>query len=66
MVRHMDDPLRDHLLPEHRWGGVQPKFEKIVMRGEDQFALVGRLASGERVDVPLGRFVAKPPPDDTP
>jgi hypothetical protein len=66
MVRHMDDPPRDPLLPEHPLGELRPKFEKIVMRGDDQFALVGRLASGERIDVPLGRFVAKPPPDDTP
>jgi hypothetical protein len=53
----------DPLLPERPWGGAQPKFEKLVMHGTDRFALVGRLASGETIDVPLGRFADAGPPD---
>ena len=38
------------------WHGHQPKYEALVMRGEDRFALTVRLPSGETIDVPLGRF----------
>jgi len=39
--------------PDDQWGGRQPKFESLVMRGPRRFALTVRLLSGERVDVPL-------------
>jgi hypothetical protein len=45
-MREPDDPGR----------GRQPKYEALVMRGEDRFALTVRLPSGETIDVPLGRF----------
>jgi hypothetical protein len=45
-MRDADDPWRWH----------QPKFETLVMRGPRRFALTARLPSGERVDVPLGRW----------
>ena len=43
-MREPDDPGR----------GRQPKYEALVMRGEDRFALTVRLPSGETIDVPLG------------
>lgn len=42
--------------PDDPWGGRQPKFDRLVMHAADRFALAGRLASGERVEVPLGPF----------
>ena len=45
-MREPDDPGR----------GRQPKYEALVMRDEDRFALTVRLPSGETIDVPLGRF----------
>lgn len=38
------------------WHGHQPKYERLVMHGTDQFALTARLPSGELIDIPLGRF----------
>ncbi len=47
--------------PDDLWRGRQPKYEALVMRGEDRFALTVRLPSGETIDVPLGRFWLEAP-----
>jgi hypothetical protein len=44
--RDSDDP----------WRGRQPKFERLVFRGDHEFALAARLPSGEPVEVPLAPF----------
>lgn len=41
--------------PDDSWR-EQPKYERLVMRGEDRFVLAGRLPSGEVVERPLGPF----------
>jgi hypothetical protein len=35
------------------WRGVQPRYEKIVMRGPHHFELVAKLPSGEPINVRL-------------
>lgn len=42
--------------PDDPWGGRQPKLERLVMHGQDRFALAGSLHSGEPVEIPLGPF----------
>jgi hypothetical protein len=41
--RESDDP----------WRGVQPRYERIVMRGPRHFELVTKLPSGESISVRL-------------
>jgi hypothetical protein len=42
-MRPTDDP----------WRGLQPRYEKIVMRGPRHFELVTKLPSGEPISVRL-------------
>ena len=44
-MREPQDPSRGH----------QPKYESLVMLGDDSFALTARLPSGETIEIPLGR-----------
>lgn len=43
------------------WHGRQPRYDKLVRRGPTGYAMVTRLPSGQRVDVPLGRLTRKHP-----
>jgi hypothetical protein len=41
------------------WRGIQPRYERIVMRGPGHFELVTKLPSGEPVSVRLAPFSAR-------
>jgi len=45
--------------PDDFWHGRQPKLEKLLMRGPQQFAMSARLPTGESVDVPLARVTVR-------
>jgi hypothetical protein len=42
------------------WRGVQPRYERIVMRGPRHFELVTKLPSGEPVSVRLSPLPKRP------
>jgi hypothetical protein len=46
--------------PEGRWGGHQPKCERLSRLAGNRYVIMGRLDSGEAVTVPLGRFRIRP------
>jgi hypothetical protein len=50
-LRESDDP----------WRGVQPRYERIVMRGPRHFELVTKLPSGEPISVRLAPFSVRQP-----
>ena len=41
--------------PEDPWGGRQPRYHKLVMRGPGRFFLATTLPAGRRILVRLGR-----------
>lgn len=47
--------------PPDAWGGRQPKYENLVMRGPSSFFLRAALPSGEPGLVPLGPLPAEMP-----
>jgi hypothetical protein len=50
--------------PPDPWKGRQPRYEKLVMAGPDQFHLVTRLPSGEPINVPLAPMTFSRRDDD--
>jgi hypothetical protein len=49
------NPERKRRLAKDPWGGRQPKYLALVMRGSKHFEIVAETLSGERVSARLGR-----------